>query len=214
MVSDKVKFLYFLLLILSIFTVSCGNSKVDEVFMDKSFLEKEPCVAPCWYGLELEKSTEEDVYEVLTQLPFVIQDSIVKKGMGWWDDDSATLISYTCMYPKNTICGSIGVSRDKVVEIYMDVNYDLPLSLIVDELGEPDYVMYDSPSHYIGCHISLSWPKKLISVSIDSEEKCPDPNTTKFSPDSKATFLVYTTDDRFSLVGEENKHPWPGFSEP
>ena len=213
MVFDKQRYLFFLLLILLSFTASCGNNEVvDEAFIDKSFLEKEPCAAPCWYGLELEKSTEEDVYAVLTQLPFVKQDSIVQKGMGWWDDDSAISISYQCLSRKIITCGSIGISRDKVVEIYMDVNYDLPLSLIVDELGKPDYVMYDSPSHYIGCHISLNWPEKLISVGIDSEEKCPDPDT-KINPDAKATYLVYTVQERFALVAKEYKKPWPGFSE-
>lgn len=215
MISNKGKILYFLLLVLSSYAVSCGNNEVevDEAFIDKSFLEKEPCAAPCWYGLELDKSTEDDVYAVLEQLPFVKQDSIVQKGTGWMNDDSATSISYKCMYQKNGTCGWIIISKGKVVQIAMSVNYELELSLIVSELDEPDYITYFTPMHYTGCDISLDWPEKQIFVSSESDEKCPAPNT-KISPDAKATFLSYTTFERIALIAEENKYPWPGFAQP
>ena len=85
-------------------------------------------------------------------------------------------------------------------------------SSIVNELGEPDYFNYYSPQHYTGCIITLDWPVKHISVTGAAEEKCPAPDT-KVDPDIKATNLLYTTHERFALIDEKYKYPWPGFSE-
>ena len=213
MVFDKLRYLFFLLFILLSFTVSCGNNEIDEVFIDKSFINKEPCVAPCWYGLELEKSTEEDVFKVLKQLPFVRQDSITQKGTGWMNDYNATSISYQCSHQENATCGWIDISENRVVRISINVKYDLDFSSIVSELGEPDYINYYSPQHYTGCIITLDWPEKQISVTGGSEEKCPAKDT-QINPDIKATNLIYTTHKKFALVDEQDKYPWPGFAEP
>jgi len=212
MASDKLKYLYFLLLALSIFTVSCGDNEVDEAFIDKSFLEKEPCAPPCWYGLELEESTEEDVYDVLKQLPFVKNDNIFEQSTTWINGDSVKVISYKCVYPRGLVCGRIYIVKDTVREIITKVNYDLPLSLIVEEIGEPEYIIIHNPIDSNGCEISLDWPKKQISVSSDSQEKCPAPNT-KFSPDAKVTYLMYAVSESFT-ASVENQYPWPGFVQP
>ncbi|MEN8171545.1 MAG: hypothetical protein ABFS03_01550, partial [Chloroflexota bacterium] len=144
---------------------------------------------------------------------FVKQDSIVQKGTGWMNDDSATAIKYECVNEKNIFCGDIIISKDKVVDIYMSVYYDLPLSLVIDELGEPEYISYYDPHHFTGCDIALVWPQIEIGVGIESEEKCPKPNT-KINPNIMVTSLSYTIYERFALVAEENKSPWPGFVQP
>jgi hypothetical protein len=214
MAYNKLKRVCFLLLVSLFFITSCESAEivVADTSIDRSFLEREPCAPPCWYGLELGKSTEEDVYDVLKKIPFVKQDSILQKGTGWGNNDSATVISYKCTYKKNASCGRIYVKKDKVIEISTSVNYDLPLSLVIDEIGEPDYLIYNSPRHYIGCNITLYWPEKQISVYISSEEECPSPNT-KFKPNSKVTSLTYMVPEGFTVT-EENQSLWPGFAKP
>jgi hypothetical protein len=44
--------------------------------MDQSPFTGTPCAAPCWHGLEVGKSSEDEVISVLSTLTFINQDSI------------------------------------------------------------------------------------------------------------------------------------------
>ncbi len=53
--------------------------------MDKSLLTDTPCPAPCWYGLELEKSSKADVLTTLQTLSFINSNSIDESAEGYLD---------------------------------------------------------------------------------------------------------------------------------
>ena len=83
----------------------------------------------------MEKSTEEDVYDVLKQLPFVKDENIFVQSATWVDGYSEKVISYKCVFSKGRVCGSISIVKNTVVEIITIINYDLPLSLSSRRIG-------------------------------------------------------------------------------
>jgi hypothetical protein len=66
-----------LVAVLGLTLASCdGNPALDDPLADSSFLTQQPCAAPCWYGLEPDKSTADDVIAALRKLPFVDSGTI------------------------------------------------------------------------------------------------------------------------------------------
>jgi hypothetical protein len=49
---------------------------IDELLLDRSLLTDKPCMAPCWYGLDINKSTKDKVMETLKTLSFIDQNRI------------------------------------------------------------------------------------------------------------------------------------------
>jgi hypothetical protein len=48
----------------------------DDARVDQSFITGNTCAAPCWYGLEIDKSSEADVMSVLTTLKFIDYETL------------------------------------------------------------------------------------------------------------------------------------------
>ena len=65
-------------LVLASCTPAIDSSKVD-----RSFLTKQPCAPPCWYGLKIDQSNAAEVYATLKQLSFVDQTTIKEWGANW-----------------------------------------------------------------------------------------------------------------------------------
>ncbi|MHA1938847.1 MAG: hypothetical protein ACW97O_11615, partial [Candidatus Thorarchaeota archaeon] len=59
-----------------------SQKRADEV-LDQSVFTGDPCSAPCWHGLILDVSTDQDVYQVIRSLPFVDQGSIREWNTVW-----------------------------------------------------------------------------------------------------------------------------------
>ena len=90
------------------------------------FVTGNPCSAPCWYGLQLNKSTEADVYSTLKKLDFVDQTSIGEWSVTWLNDADAKEIFYSCLYPNEKGCGSCS-SISEQIEIFANDN-PLPIN--------------------------------------------------------------------------------------
>ena len=223
MALDKSRCLSFLFLILLSFTASCGSNEVDEAFIDKSFLEKEPCAPPCWYGLELNQSSEEDIYTTLRQLPFVEKNSIREWGTVWNDDENAKEIFYKCVYsqrPKENTCGGLLLSKNKLKEVWMSVNYDLSFFMSTELFGYPEYISHVPIGvEAVGCTVSLYWPDKQILVRSDTKKACPalyeQEQGFKLDSSTNVTFVMYTAYNNFysESIGEWPYYPWAGFAE-
>ena len=190
MIFRKSEFLCFLLLFLSAFTSSCRNSVDGEAPIDKSFLEKGSCAPPCWYGLELDKSTERDVYAVLKQLPFVDQNSIYQQETAWGKYDHVKVIGYKCLSPKRSslsqkrsTCGVIEIAEDKVKTITIGINYDLRLFRVVEELGVVQ-VRLEVADHVVGVVFDLDFQVANESLGGRHHRRepafCCDPCVARF----------------------------------
>jgi len=159
-------------------TVGCDRKPVaDDPLADHSFLTQQPCAALCWYNLEPNKSSENEVYDTLKRLPFVDPATITESGAIWIGDDNAKEIGFGCSHPKEANCGgSLIISQGKLKRLMFIVPYRLTFQMAADRLGLPDYV--DSRplgTESGGCMITLIWSQKgiyLASINSRSGDQC------------------------------------------
>jgi hypothetical protein len=165
-VSDKTYF-SFILLGFAVALASCKSivPTQEPRLVDKSFVTGQPCAAPCWYGLELDRSTESDVITKLKELPFVDPGAIRISDVVIFNFSNATEIDYGCADPKGELCGMMIISGGSLKVISTYIYYKLPLRLVIDQLGKPDDVFYTPySSHGDGCLLDLDWLGKGITV--------------------------------------------------
>ena len=133
------------LVCLSIAGAACA-SDASPAPRDDSFLTGDPCQAPCWYGLELNRSDPEDVRSTLRTLPFVDATSIITRPTGWYDSQDAILIEYKCVGQPEATCGGVLVSEGIIVRLSLPVQVPITLRDAVDRLGQPDFVSAGPPA--------------------------------------------------------------------
>jgi hypothetical protein len=187
---------------------------------DQSFLTDKPCAAPCWYGLEPGKSTEEDVMKTLIELPFVDPSSIKSYGTVWQEDNSAKSIIFDCINPKVKECGEVLVSIDELRRLRVPTTNSLTFYSAVNKLGPPSYISYRALPPAGDCIVFIDWPDHGVSLStIDNRSKdlCEIlPKGGKMPPNTKVVDIFYfekTTSKKHIIYGE-NFIEWPGFEKP
>jgi hypothetical protein len=191
--------------------------------MDRSLLTGKPCQAPCWYGLELGKSTRAEVLATLQTLSFADPATIQEVAYGHWDLEirknlPATLIGIECRQP-HWQCAGLVVSNDKLVSIGLFPNYDLTLREVIDYLGAPDYVRTISESDPTICKLMLWWTKRQIELERsvpNGEAFCKAVRAgERLDPNLTIQRIYYDLPQRFSIIPMEGlDRPWPGFTEP
>ena len=112
--NKRIQFCISLLILLT--SSGCGVSITQETptqaattdpgLVDDSLLTDIPCKAPCWYGLELGKSTEADVLTTLHELSFIDPNRIGDRAASYWDPKEqknivVKLITAKCIKPKD-----------------------------------------------------------------------------------------------------------------
>ncbi len=217
----RAKTVWVLVVLLGLIVTGCKSSTVADPLVDHSFLTQQPCSAPCWYSLELERSSKRDVYDVLNQLSFIDSSSIKEVGTSWLGDDTAKEILFGCTHPQVKSCGGVLISQDKLKRLWFIVGYELTFQATVDQLGPPDYVDY-GPYHpeVGGCIIDLNWPEKGIVVeNMDtrSDAQCQNVKQGKsFSPEIGVTAIFYSVKEGFGTHpgGCCTRISWPGFTKP
>jgi hypothetical protein len=194
-----------IMLIFGLFLILSGCNRAsltpEPKIADRSFLTGQPCKAPCWYNLELDKSTQVDVIQTIKELPFVDHNSIiVYNNVGVGNFINAAEFNYDCIEPKRA-CGSIVVSDDKLKMVDMIIQYSLTIKTVVDQIGSPDYVFFTPAApEGIGCEIGLDyWPEKgitIISKIYQSNQACHDLKDGSFlDKNLNVTEIQYLTKD-------------------
>jgi hypothetical protein len=123
-----------ILAMVSVSGVSCGSPSEP----DRSLLTGEPCPAPCWHGVVPGESDEEEVRCALEDNPFVAQQSISRRV----EEYDQLAVEYVVFYWRSTSGGEnwIHLSDGVVVDVSLDVDYELTLGEIVKEFGAPEYL--------------------------------------------------------------------------
>ena len=95
---------------------ACSRHQDGSSLVDRSFLTGQPCTPPCWYGLEPEKATEEDVISTLKTLPFVESSTITvtKVVQGAPLVANEQRVWFDCREPEERHCGLALLSGDKI----------------------------------------------------------------------------------------------------
>jgi hypothetical protein len=187
-----------------VFVVSCSISEFspgrdepkfpEDERVDRSFITKQPCEAPCWYGLTLGVSTDDDIRAKLLQLAFVDQATLFEQPMG---SDGSDLLGFyfDCVYynPPGS-CGVLEVENGKLSKIMMAVQYLLSLQMVIDQLGTPIYYTANpSPNEDI-CVLEIFWPEKNIIVTADDSPRkrlCTSTGNEQINMDMQIKQLIY-----------------------
>jgi hypothetical protein len=215
-VFQILKLIYPLILLLLV-TASCNY----EEWVDRSFLTDEPCQAPCWYGLILDQSSEEDLLDTLSELHFIDQESIrLSRGYSILGDENAVIADWGCLDPKTNLCGGAWFEHGTLKSLWYSVGYNLPYSLVVEKLGPPEYIEY-GPYHpdVGGCQLLLEWPSIGISTrSIDDRtdfhcRAIEAGKGIKKNLNVGAIFFYVPEYFEAEVPGCCKRIEWPGFSE-
>jgi hypothetical protein len=176
----------FLWIILS----SCINKPVGEepitipaYLIDRSWLTDEPCRAPCWYGLEPEKSTKGEAIFTVKELPFVNPESMIVTELYtsyWWRGSErrgipSQDISFEYKdYPK-VICVVMLVEKDiseRLAWFILFPLFNISFGEVVDQIGPPDFIHYSrSNAEVKGCYVDLLWIERQMELTHIEERR-------------------------------------------
>lgn len=196
---------------------------LEASLMDKSLLTDKPCPAPCWYGLELGKSTKAEVLATLQTLSFADPNTIQEVAYGYWDLTTdknlpATLIGIDCRQP-NQQCVGLTISNNVLVGIGLFPNYELTLSEVVGHLKEPDYVGAVILQDLTTCKLMLMWVKKQIQMERtepNGKNLCEAVRAgQRLDPSLTVDAIYYDLPQWFKKIPEEGRdRPWAGLARP
>jgi hypothetical protein len=208
-----------IVVLIVVFAAAC--SAVNDPKADQSFTTDKPCAAPCWYGLEPDRSTKADVLAVLTQLEFIDSASVQEYSDRWFEDDHALGIAFDCIHPKIAGCVNAIISGDKLKWLRTSAGSKLTVKMTVDKLGIPSYVDYGPYAPEVGgCIVTLAWPPRGISIGMldtRNDEACRAIRDGHGIPaDLRVTSLDYTVQGAFTSDpgGCCKRVLWPGFAKP
>jgi hypothetical protein len=211
---NRVRLIVFSLL-LSNFILSCSIWKTEGL-MEESFLTGLPCEAPCWQGLEIDKSTKSDIVAKLQELPFVEKRSIKEYGTVWIADQNAVAIRFDCASPRR-FCGEFTLSKDRLKRMLFSIGYSLTFGKVVEKLDSPDSVSAGvCQPERPDCTVGLNWPGKGIFVGThgyDGDLCDAVQKGLKIPGRTKVTEIAYSVEEAFASVEGSciQNLPWPGF---
>jgi|CXWL01.1.fsa_nt_gi hypothetical protein len=160
--------------------------------IDKSPFTGIPCVAPCWFGLEVGKSRESEVISLLPALKFINYESIKTYQVSMPGVEGVygpgVLVEAECVNSAKK-CLTLAIVNDILTRIEVNFNYKITQDEAIEYLGEPDYVGYGNlGSERVMCEVYLVWiDSNFILASrfedldqaakycyiVDDEEKAP-----------------------------------------
>jgi hypothetical protein len=200
-------------ILLILYCITVSGCEIDPL-IDRSLLTGQPCEPPCWYGIMVGESDEDDVISVLSELQFVNQQTISKSV------DNDILYWFSCSHPDDENCGDIILVNGKVDRIIVSVHFRLTFEQVVEKLGVPDRVRY-YPYHPDtgGCMVYLDWLEQGIAIQnleTRSDKLCRRLKEGKqIEPGIQVVTIEYTTEInlRERLCEQHTCVEWPGFSE-
>lgn len=189
---------------------------------DRSWLTGDPCSPPCWYGLDLDVSTEEEIIAVLESLPFVDTTDVEKSIIGYGDALTEEHYNATLLQAKkiNNINIRIKVGKGVLKQIDFGLNYKITIGEVVEQTGVPDVVRILPDFNTNFCYVEFYWLEKQLVISsrisgADWKEKCmsiEDGNTINRNSSITHVRLIYQN-WLTAMMDREEAVPWPGFSE-
>ncbi len=199
--------------------VACTVAATPQGPIDRSFTTGQPCAAPCWYGLELNKATDSEVLAQLRLMPFVNPATIRRYdhvATGSFQDASEIL--YDCAAPTGGMCGMLVLADGQLKTVNIVLKYDLTLGAVVNQLGTPGWIEFNPYTpHGQGCMLDLNWPEKSITVRHIDESNTAlcDRLSSRHAldPTTRATEVYYSADSAtFSQPSRCGTCiSWPGF---
>jgi hypothetical protein len=208
---------------------------LDPSLIDSSILTGIPCAAPCWYGLEVDRSTKADILATARTLSFVDSKEFPEELSSYFDPSKqaevgASLIRLNCRQPEGGTCASLLVVNDVLKEIYLLPLPSLSFGQVVPHLGPPEYVrVFPVEGNPALCDIALIWKQRGIWVAFSNgaflngspqkeQVRCQAVHSSKdLSPNLPVDQIIYGSPDDyiFATASESGGDlPWSGFAQP
>ncbi len=202
------------------------TAMLEPSLMDQSILTDVPCAAPCWYKLELGKSTKSDALTTAQTLSFIDPEVFPETPEHYLYLDGskreyvdAFSIRLFCRQPKEAPCADLLFVNDTLKQIYVFLNHDLSFGEVAAHLGEPDYIRFvPNSAEGPGCDIALVWRQRGIIVyhygGIRCDKAHKDQRVDKNVP---VQLIMYMLPENYVLAVTPETgldFPWAGFLEP
>jgi hypothetical protein len=130
----------------------------------------EPCKAPCWYGLELGKTTKAEALSKVNSLPFIDPQKVKEFSFLTIDwntgerTDDGTHVFFYCKNQYET-CPILDFANNKLELILLDPGHQFTFAEVVDKLGNPDFVEATAVTpEIIDCRVSLIWMSRQMVI--------------------------------------------------
>jgi hypothetical protein len=176
--------------VIGVFLIGCISSTTTPIptpiftplpdQMDKSAFTGIPCAAPCWHGLEVGKSSENDVTSTLSTLTFINYKTIqtFQVSMPNYDYSASApgvLIEASCANSEKK-CLTLAVIDNILTKIEVGLNYEIRADEAIGYLGNPDYAAVAPVGGEIFiCDVYLIWrSSRLVLASTFRADNNPD----------------------------------------
>jgi hypothetical protein len=199
----------------------------DPTFIDRSWLTGDPCLPPCWNGMEFGKTTFEEASRLVRSLPFIDPHSIDERESNYVFFPYPTpavpgkRINLYCRQPENELCARLWFVEDVLVDIFLFPNYHITFLEAVDQLGEPDFLDVNplSPDR---CHVSIIWVEYQMRIAYvefyknDNRRLCQlvSDSEYKIPKDLSVWSVSIWAKERFIDLDHWTINPWKGFIDP
>ena len=120
--------------------------------VDRSLFTGVPCAVPCWHGLEVGRSAEDEVISTLQKLDYIDQDTVQINRRS-----SGVEITANCTSPARE-CLKFNVADDVLMKIVVGLNYEIRADEAIEQLGEPHYLGVSAAEGEItACEVYMIW---------------------------------------------------------
>jgi hypothetical protein len=211
-----------IIILLFMITIFAGCGEKPEV--DQSLITQSPCGPPCWYGLEIDKSTHQEVIDKLKTLKFVVPTTIIDHDDSYNNGENSWQVTYQChKNNRDYWCGSLQILNGKLVRISSGPPYKMTIKEIIDIYGVPDYVRYRTPiSPGGGCGLSFIWVEKKMMIGyydhFDSKPCVYFEDSGRVNPVQRINEVHFLDNDLLLQIVNKNDTDrgavidWPGFT--
>lgn len=128
-----------IILLIFFFIAACGKS-ADEI----SILDKSSCKLPCWNDIVAGQTTEDELLEILENLPDVDQASIRITNQAWNIFDNQIYFSFRqgwTISQRPKLRGEISIINNTVSDLIVCGEINTTMGRLVEEVGEPEHII-------------------------------------------------------------------------
>jgi hypothetical protein len=199
----------------------------DPSLIDETLITGEPCLPPCWHGIEVGITTKEEAIQIASNLSFVDKDSLWQGETRFppaeLEEIPSWAVVFDCKQPENLSCVRMYFVDDILILITLLPNYRITVAGVSNLLGEPDLLSIFPGGRYSEqqCRGNVIWLKHQVKIYFGEN---PDTsrrrlcriitnNDDKLPKDTPIVFISILTEENAetlsSLYGK-----WTGFIEP
>ncbi len=144
------------LLLCVLFVSGCSGLLLPETppaeQVDRSLFTGVPCAVPCWHGLEVGRSAEDEVISTLQKLDYIDQATVQINRRS-----SGVEIIANCTSPARE-CLKFNVADDVLMKIVVGINYEVRADEAIEQLGEPHYLgVSAAEGEMAACEVYMIW---------------------------------------------------------